>query len=65
LDKKTPEKMKYGSSSQSIFLPTQEAEIKRIMVGGQPGQKVHEILSQPIKRGAWWCIPVIPGMWEA
>jgi hypothetical protein len=29
-----------------VILPTQEAEIRRIMVGSQPGQIVHETLSQ-------------------
>jgi hypothetical protein len=32
-----------------VTLSTQEAEVVRIAVGGQPGQKVHETLSRPIK----------------
>jgi hypothetical protein len=32
-----------------IILATQEAEIRRILVQGQPGQGVFEMLSQPIK----------------
>jgi hypothetical protein len=34
-----------------VILATQEAEIGRITVRGQPGHKVWEILSQPIKVG--------------
>jgi hypothetical protein len=36
-----------------IILATQEAEIRRIMVPGQPGQIVHETLSQknPSQKG--------------
>jgi hypothetical protein len=33
----------------TVILATWEAEMGRIEVGGQPGQKVHEIPSQPIK----------------
>jgi hypothetical protein len=29
-----------------VILATQEAEIRRIVVGSQPGQVVHETLSQ-------------------
>jgi hypothetical protein len=31
----------------------------RITFQDQPGQKVHETLSQPIKSWVLWCIPVI------
>jgi hypothetical protein len=34
----------------SVILATQEAEIRRIMVRSQPGQIVHETLSQKKKR---------------
>jgi hypothetical protein len=40
-----------------IILATWEAEIGRIMVQGQPGQKVSKTPFQPIKNWAWWCIP--------
>jgi hypothetical protein len=33
----------------AIILAIQEAEIRKIRVPSQPGQKVHETLSQPIK----------------
>jgi hypothetical protein len=33
-----------------VILATQEAEIRRIMVGSQPGQKVHKTLSQKKKK---------------
>jgi hypothetical protein len=38
------------------ILGTQEAEIRRIAVGSQPGQIVHETLSQkhPSQRKGWW-----------
>jgi hypothetical protein len=36
----------------SIILATQEGKIGRIMVRGQPRQKVGEIPPQPIKLGA-------------
>jgi hypothetical protein len=41
-----------------------EAEIRRVMVQGQPGQKVNKTSSQPISQ-AWKCIPVIPTTQEA
>jgi hypothetical protein len=34
-----------------VILATQEVEIGRIIVRGQPGQKVHKTSSQPIKAG--------------
>jgi hypothetical protein len=33
-----------------VILATQEAEIRRIAVGSQPGKLVHEILSQKTKQ---------------
>jgi hypothetical protein len=33
----------------SVILPTRETEIRRILVPGQPGQKVHKIPSQQKK----------------
>jgi hypothetical protein len=35
----------------SVILATPEAEIERIVVGGQPGQKVSKTPSQLIKAG--------------
>jgi hypothetical protein len=35
----------------SIILATWEAEIGRTVIQGQPGQKVHEASSEPIKAG--------------
>jgi hypothetical protein len=43
-----------------VILATKEAEIRRIMVQGQPGQIVHTIPSQPIAGDSG--APVIPGM---
>jgi hypothetical protein len=40
-----------------IILATGKAEIWRILVKGQPGQKVSETLSQ---QKAWCHVPVIP-----
>jgi hypothetical protein len=47
-----------------VSLATQEAEIRRIKVQSQPGQIVHETLSQKYpsqkKKGWWsgsWCRP--------
>jgi hypothetical protein len=45
----------------SIIPATQEAEIKRIMVQGQPRPKVSETL---ISSHAWWCATVIPATQE-
>jgi hypothetical protein len=38
------------------ILATQEAEIRKIVVQGQPGQIVHETLSQkiPFTKKGWW-----------
>jgi hypothetical protein len=44
--------------------PTWEAEIGRVAVQGQPGQKVGEIPSQPIA-GLGDTMPVTPAMQEA
>jgi hypothetical protein len=43
----------------SVILTAQEAEIQRITVQGQPGQKS----SQPIKSWVWWHTAVIPATW--
>jgi hypothetical protein len=48
----------------SVIPVTCEAEIGRITIPGQPGQKVHETPSQPIRIWLKWCMPVIPAMWE-
>jgi hypothetical protein len=37
--------MRQGIVAQAVILATQEAEIRRIAVGGQPEQKVYEPLS--------------------
>jgi hypothetical protein len=47
-----------------IILAIQEAKIGRIVVGGQPKQKVSKTPSQP-KSCVWWCTPVIPAPGEA
>jgi hypothetical protein len=39
-------------------------EIRRIMVQGQPGQKVSKIPSQPISQVSWF-MTIIPARWEA
>jgi hypothetical protein len=41
---------------------TSEVEIGRIMVQGQPGQKV---LETPISTHGWewWYVPAIPALW--
>jgi hypothetical protein len=38
-----------------VILATQEAEIERFVVGSQPGQMVHETLSQknPSQKKGW------------
>jgi hypothetical protein len=40
-----------------VILATQEAEIRGIAVQSQPGQIVHETLSQknPSQKKGWWC----------
>jgi hypothetical protein len=38
----------------TVILATQEAEIRRIKIQGQLGQKVSEISSQSIKNWSWW-----------
>jgi hypothetical protein len=40
-----------------VILATREAEIRRIMVWGQPGQKVHKTPIS-INSWAWWHVPV-------
>jgi hypothetical protein len=43
-----------------VVLATWEVEIKRIMVGGQPGKKINETPPLPqIFIWAIWCMPVI------
>jgi hypothetical protein len=44
-----------------ITLVIQEAEIRRISIPGQPGQKVHKTPIS-INDWAWWCMPIIPAM---
>jgi hypothetical protein len=43
---------------------TQEAEIGRILVQGQPRPKVSKIPSQPISQVGWH-MSVVPATWEA
>jgi hypothetical protein len=47
-----------------VILATLEAEIGRIMVQGQRGQKVSETPSQPVN-WTWWCASAIPAMQKA
>jgi hypothetical protein len=47
----------------SAIPATKEAEIRKVEVQTQPGQKVCETSSQPIKSWTWWCKPVIAAMW--
>jgi hypothetical protein len=47
-----------------VILAPQEAEMGKIIVQGQPRQKVWETPSQPIKSWPWWHMPVIPAMKE-
>jgi hypothetical protein len=39
-----------------IILATQEAEIRRITVGSQPGEIIHKTLSRknPSQKNGWW-----------
>jgi hypothetical protein len=46
-----------------IILAIQEAEIRRIVVQGQPGQTVNETSCQPIKKAGH--VPVILATQEA
>jgi hypothetical protein len=48
---------------KSIILATQEAEVGKIMVQGQSGQKVHETSPISTNDWVWWYTPVIPAMW--
>jgi hypothetical protein len=46
-----PKKCKFaGYQWMPVILATQEAEIRRISAGSQPGQIVHEILAQTNKK---------------
>jgi hypothetical protein len=47
-----------------VILATCDAEIRRITVQGQPGQIVHETLSQPIARYGGDCLS-FQLQWEA
>jgi hypothetical protein len=42
-----------------------EVEIRRIMVQGQPGQKLSKTPSSQSISQAWWCRPVVPATQEA
>jgi hypothetical protein len=42
---------------------TQEVEIRRIMVQGQPRQKIVETPISTNELGLWY-VPVIPGTWK-
>jgi hypothetical protein len=48
----------------TVIPGSKEVEIKRIMVCDQSRQKVSETPSQLIAQ-VYWCMPVIPAMWEA
>jgi hypothetical protein len=48
-----------GGGTVFKILDTLEAKIKRIVVLGQPGQKVSEIPFQPTIQ-AWWYMPTVP-----
>jgi hypothetical protein len=48
----------------SVTTATQEAEIGKIGIGGQPGKKLVRHLSQQIKQ-VWQYMPVIPATREA
>jgi hypothetical protein len=39
-----------------VILATQEAEIRRITVGSQPGQIVPKTLSQKNTKKGWWSV---------
>jgi hypothetical protein len=45
-----------------VILATWEAKIERIVVPGQPRQKVCKTPSQQKEIWVWWCMPVIPAM---
>jgi hypothetical protein len=47
-----------------VILVNQEAEIGRMAVQSQPGEKVSEIPSHPVSQ-VWWLTPVISATWEA
>jgi hypothetical protein len=38
----------------SVIIATQEVEIRKIVVPGQPEQKVYKTSSQPIRIWVWW-----------
>jgi hypothetical protein len=42
-----------------IIAATQEAEIRRIMFGGQPRQKDTETTSKPVTRARWYMLVVL------
>jgi hypothetical protein len=46
-----------------VILTTQEVEMEKISVQGQPGQKVSKTPSQSVIH-AWWCVPVVSAMQE-
>jgi hypothetical protein len=50
---------------RAIILTTKEVEIRRMVIPGQPRQKVCETPSQPTKIWVLWCMPVNPATWEA
>jgi TPR repeat protein len=54
--KKKKRKKMMGWSAHACDLGYLEAEIRRITVQSQPGQKVHETLSQknPSQKKGWW-----------
>jgi hypothetical protein len=43
-----------------VILATQEAEMGRTTVPGQPGQTVQETPISAEKNWVWWCMHVIP-----
>jgi hypothetical protein len=47
-----------------VIPATQQEEIRRIAVQGQPWPKVSKTLSQQVSQG-WWYSPVIPVVREA
>jgi hypothetical protein len=48
-----------------VILATLEAEIGRITVQGQSGQKICEIPISTSNSWVWWHVPVIPATQEA